>query len=113
MKYTLTPQTQYTQVLERAGFSPKEAHIYELLLSDGQMGVNELLKLTEYKRGDLYNVLYTLRDKGALEQTIKGGVIQFKPNDPYQLVQYLNNQKEKFLEASVLLEAVLPQMFAQ
>lgn len=102
----------YQEILRKTGFTGKEATVYEILLELGQTGIGNILKKTTYKRGDIYNILYDLRDKGVVEQTIKNGRINFKPNDPYKIVDYMNKQKETLKQASSLLDAVLPQMFS-
>jgi len=105
-------KSHYAPILEKAGFSQKEAQIYEAIMQSGQIGINELLKITSFKRGDLYNLVYSLRDKGVIEQTIKNHVIQFKPMDPYHLIEYIEKKKAGLQEASATVEALLPQLFS-
>ena len=100
--------SRYQDVLSRAGLDDKEAAIYETLLKNGQQGVLELSKKSPYKRGDLYNILYSLRDKGIVEQTIKDKKIQFRPRDPYRLKEYIVEQEQKYREADGLIDSVLP-----
>ncbi|MFA7253742.1 MAG: helix-turn-helix domain-containing protein [Patescibacteria group bacterium] len=100
--------SKYQDVLSRAGLSEKEAIVYEVLLSSGQLGVRDLTPKTPYKRGDLYNILYSLRDKSVIEQTIKNKKIQFRPRDPYRLKEYIVDQEQKFREADSLIDSVLP-----
>lgn len=106
------PQTKYVELLVKAGFSEKEATVYELLLLGGQMGISKIMSKLSYKRGDLYYILYSLRDKGAIEQTIKSGKINFKPKDPYQLLSYLEAKKDSYYQATTIVESILPQMFS-
>lgn len=100
--------SHYGDVLKRAGLSEKEAVVYETLLASGQAGVNDLIKKIPYKRGDLYNILYSLRDKGIIEQTIKNKKIQFRPMDPHKLKEYIVEQEQKYREADSLIDSVLP-----
>jgi len=102
------PTSRYQDILTRTGLDDKEAAIYEILLKNGQQGVLELSKKSPYKRGDLYNILYSLRDKGIVEQTIKNKKIQFRPRDPYRLKEYIVEQEQKYREADGLIDSVLP-----
>jgi sugar-specific transcriptional regulator TrmB len=98
-------------VLQEVGFSEKEEIVYNVLLNSGQLGIGAILKQVPYKRGDLYNILYDLRDKGVIEQTIKNSRINFKLKDPYSLVQYVEQQKNRAEQASSIVDAVLPELF--
>ena len=100
--------SRYQGVLARTGLSDKEAIVYEALLKNGQSGILELLKNSPYKRGDLYNILYSLRDKGIIEQTIKNKKIQFRPMDPYKLKEYIVDQEQKYREADSLIDSIMP-----
>jgi sugar-specific transcriptional regulator TrmB len=97
-------------VLQEVGFSEKEEIVYNVLLNSGQLGIGAILKQVPYKRGDLYNILYDLRDKGVIEQTIKNSRINFKLKDPYSLVQYVEQQKNRAEQASSIVDAVLPEL---
>lgn len=103
-----TARSRYQDVLARAGLSDKEAVVYEALLKNGQSGIVDLIKKAPYKRGDLYNILYSLRDKGIIEQTIKDKKTQFRPKDPYMLKEYIVEQEQKYREADSLIDSVLP-----
>lgn len=99
---------RYQGVLNRAGLSEKEAFVYEALLKNGRLGVLELLREVPYKRGDLYNILYSLRDKGVVEQTIVDKKIKFQPMDPHRLKEYIVDQEQKFREADSLIDSIMP-----
>lgn len=102
-----------TGVLQEVGFSEKEEIVYNVLLNSGQLGIGAILKQVPYKRGDLYNILYDLRDKGVIEQTVKNSRINFKLKDPYSLVQYVEQQKNRLEQASSVIDAVLPELFVK
>ena len=102
---------KYLDLLKKSGFSDKEAKLYELLLVYGQMGVHQL---TEYepklKRTSMYAVLYDLRDRNLITQTIKGKKIQFKVNDPVYIKNYINDQQTSLHQAEGLIDAVMPEL---
>lgn len=102
----------YKAVLTEAGLSEKESDVYEVLLENGKIGIKELLELTPYKRGDLYNICYDLEKKNLIHQTNKRGVAHFEPCDPYALKDYIEKQKQQLYNATNLVSTVLPQMLS-
>lgn len=104
---------RYTKILEGVGLNNTEAVVYEVLLDKGQLGVSGLLKLTpNVNRTNLYSILYSLRDKGIIEQTIKDKKINFKPLDPYKIKDYVFSERENYLKASKELDFVLPDLLS-
>jgi sugar-specific transcriptional regulator TrmB len=101
---------QYTDVLNRSGLAEKESRVYEELLRSGQIGIGSLLGKVPYKRGDLYNILYSLRDKGLIQQNEIRGRIHFKPNDPNQILRYVSDQAVKFQQAENLMQSAMPYL---
>lgn len=103
----------YSDILKRAGLNQNEARVYDLLLNRGQTSILELNKaLPEITRTNLYNILYSLRDEGVVEQTIKGKKINFKPADPHKLRDLLSQRRQKIIESEAVIEGVLPQMLS-
>lgn len=102
---------RYLSVLERAGLNQNEAQVYEILLNRGQLGIAKIGELMpEIKRTNLYSVLYSLRDKELIEQTISGGKINFRPLDPNQIKRHVSDQKVKYSEAENLIDSILPNL---
>ncbi|MEI6498388.1 MAG: helix-turn-helix domain-containing protein [bacterium] len=102
---------EHIDTLTNVGLSSKESTVYEILLKNGQVGIGPLLKLLPYKRGDLYNILYSLRDKGIIEQTIKGSKIEFRPCNPYKLLEFVDKQKQFYLESYSQVQDIIPSLF--
>ena len=103
-------RAKYADILKKAGLTDKEAVVYEALLKTGETGVGNLTRSTPYKRGDIYNILYSLRDKGIIQQTIKGEKISFRPNDPVLLENYLQSEQDRLREARRLVGSLLPAL---
>lgn len=112
-KLETTKKSAYADVLDQVGLTEKEALVYEILLKNGQQGIKEILPQTSLKRGDLYNILYSLRDKNIIEESHKHGKIQFRPADPYKVKEYIDNQKQRFVEASSMISSILPLMLSE
>ncbi|MEI6498582.1 MAG: helix-turn-helix domain-containing protein [bacterium] len=100
----------YSDILTRSGLTAKEASVYEILLQTGEIGMKGLLEKTPYKKGDLYNILYALRDKNFVESIEKDKKLSFKANDPYMIKDYLIDQAQRFRDAENIFSSVLPYL---
>lgn len=85
----------YTELLQQAGLSEKEAAIYEKLLEVGSTTVGKLLKTLPYKRGDLYNILASLKDMGLVSEGLSRGVMSFTVESPDKIADLLKAEDEK------------------
>ena len=103
---------KYQDLLSALGLSAKEANVYETLLAEGQSGIKKLLDTTNHKRGDLYNILYSLRDKGIIEQTLKNRRIEFRALHPNTLANYLNKKIENLEATTSLLHAQMTELLS-
>lgn len=103
-------KAKYIDILKKVGLTGKEAVVYESLLKTGETGVRALTRSTPYRRGDIYNILYSLRDKGIVQQTIKGKKINFRPNDPVLIENYLQSEQDRLREAKQLIGSITPAL---
>lgn len=79
-------------ILEKIGLSQGEALLFELLLEKGRSKASDLVEPSGLGRGNAYNILNSLREKG-LVQVIEGKQQYYEAVDPSQL--------RKLLEAKV------------
>jgi sugar-specific transcriptional regulator TrmB len=93
----------YENTLSKAGLSPDQARIYEVLLKSGALPAGEVSKKAELKRGLTYKVLDELVLLGLAKKNDKGKVLRFEPTHPLQLKE-LAERKEQ--EAKVAQEAL-------
>lgn len=112
ISYT-TPMVKLTTFLKRIGLSDKEATIYELLLNKGELSVIELSKVSQLKRGDLYNILYSLRDRDLVQQTDRGRSSTFSVTDPTLLKNQIDIQKDRLAEAEAATSVLMPKLISQ
>ncbi|MEI6478439.1 MAG: helix-turn-helix domain-containing protein [bacterium] len=102
-----------TTFLKRIGLSDKEAIIYEYLLNKGELSVAELSQVSQLKRGDLYNVLYSLRDRDLVQQVDRGRSSTFSVTDPTLLKNQIEVQKDRLAEAEAATSVLLPKLVSQ
>ena len=102
---------KYSTIFKRAGLNDNEAIVYETLLNRGQSGIAELqYLLPDIKRTNLYSVLYSLRDQGIVEQTIKNKKINFKAGHPENLYELISQSEINLSIAKREVSAVLPDL---
>jgi len=99
---------RFSEVLEKAGLEEKEAVVYETLIKNGRLGAGEILKKVPYRRGDLYNILYALRDKGIIEQTIISNRLHFSAQEPHKIKSFVAAEELRYRQADTLLDSILP-----
>lgn len=104
--------SRYLDLLERAGLNEKEALIFNALLEKGEMGAGEIVSLVNLKRGDTYNHIYSLKQKGLLEEITTGGWKRFKLEHPSQIEEYVENRSQELEGAKRELSAVLPAILS-
>jgi len=97
-------------ILEGVGLSAEEAAIYQSLLSQGPQGASQLAKNTSVKRTYVYAVCKSLAKRKLVTVKHKGRASLFSPLSPDQLTLLAENQKQQALQASLNLDALLPQL---
>ncbi len=100
----------YLPLLKQAGLNEKEAFIYEKMLELGPCSVGRLRKNTPYKRGDLYNILYALRDKGLATEGLKEGIITFTLAEPEKLHDLVKREEDRIEQSRKALHSALPDI---
>lgn len=103
----------FTHFLSHLGLSEKESLVYQCLLAQGRQTVASLSANTQLKRGDLYNILYSLRDMGLVATDESKGVATFTVCDPHNLKNQITIQKNRAEEAALLAESIMPQLISQ
>jgi sugar-specific transcriptional regulator TrmB len=98
----------YEPLLQQLGMSKNEAVVYEALLSLGKATAGELLRKVPLKRGNLYNVLYSLRDRGLIIERKEEKKKLFEILHPQELEAVLEKQRRSLQHAEEGLHAALP-----
>lgn len=100
----------YSQTLIQAGLTEKEASLYEKMLQTGPLTVGKLLKHVPYKRGDLYNILYSLRDKGLAVEEVKDGLLTFTLTEPSKLEELAKAKEEQLQTSRKAIASLMPEL---
>ena len=97
------------QLLVSIGLSPKEAEIYELLLTQGEMTGGAIEKESRQKK-NTYTLLKSLQRRQLVTAYEKEGKRWYAPAPPEQLELVIREQKRAVLQTQTLLEQALPEM---
>lgn len=102
----------YEEILAKLGFSPAESAVYLALLSGGKKTVAQLVQETGLGRGNTYNGLESLRNRGLLVATTGKKTVYFIDN-PEKLFTLLNERRQKENEAFDAAQSALPEFLAR
>ncbi|MFA6392240.1 MAG: helix-turn-helix domain-containing protein [Patescibacteria group bacterium] len=91
------PGSPISKILVQIGLTDKEAVVYEALLTLGKAGMGELLKKIPYKRGNTYDLMRALIDKGLVTETMTKGKKVFVIEPP-ERIKVLLDEREKTVQ---------------
>ncbi len=104
------------QLLEKIGFSEKEAKVYIALLSADSATANETAKKADINRTTCYDLLEVLIKKGVVSKFKKKSRTFYRVSDPRQLIAYLDREKndfEKIVEKNKeSVKEILPELIS-
>ena len=103
----------FKESLESFGLTHDEAEVYEILLLNGRLGVGEILKKTDIKRGLLYKTLYRLVDRKLVIESAKNGRAQFSAEPPDDLLHLAEEAQKNAEDVKSRIVEALPQMKAK
>lgn len=103
----------FKQILEQIGLPTKEALVYEALLKLGETSVKPLLRETGLKRGNLYDILYSLQKRELCELIEIGKKTHFRPTSPNNLNKIAETKQQTIQAAQKSLGDILPQLNQQ
>lgn len=94
--------------LKYLGLTPGEVKVYSTLLKNGGQSVQGIITLSGLKKGDCYNKLYDLKDKGLIQEYKEKKAKHFRLTDPQKLEELANDQYQTALQAKKEVESTLP-----
>lgn len=97
------------QLLISIGLAPKEAEIYEILLTQGEMTGGAIERECRQKK-NTYTLLKSLQRRQLITTAQREGKRWYVPAPPEQLELMIKEQKKVVLQTQALLEQALPEM---
>lgn len=98
--------------LINAGLSEGEATIYDYLLKNGETSAGEIIKYTNLKRGNTYNILDSLIGKGVIAFQEKNKVSHFRIENPRALLDYIERDRQSIDNKKSAIESILPSLIS-
>lgn len=98
------------KTLEALDISPDESRTYLALLESGPSAAGKLAKKMGTPRPSVYGFLKRLIDKGAVTQTIKGGVTQFVAAKPESITRLFREKMEALEASRAKFETMIPAL---
>ena len=97
-------------LLHKAGLTENESKIYLLLLETGEAIASEIAKNTEISRPHVYDSINRLMDKGLVSYVIKNNKRYFKSANPKELINYLEEEKDKINDKQKEIKQIIPTL---
>lgn len=97
------------KIIERSGFTGKEARVYLALLELGQGTVNDIAKVSNLKRPIIYIVLEGLIKRGYASEIPKRKINTYQAVDPSMISSQLNDAAKNFLEMLPIMKTLSRQ----
>lgn len=99
-------------ILKSLGLTETESILYELLLEMGPQLARDLVRPSGLTRGNVYNVLMQLNDKGFVT-IAKGKQQHFQAVDPSELRRLLELQTEQIRRLDTEFTSTLPKLISK
>jgi len=90
--------TDLLKLLEKAGFTEKEAKVYLALLEFGQADVSNIAKKSELKRSIIYVLLEGLIKRGYVSMVLNKKINTYQATDPLIILSQLKSVTKDFSE---------------
>lgn len=100
------------EILKRIGLTDGEILVYETLLNYGEMGAGEIIKKTKLKRGDCYNKIYDLVEKGLVQQFKKDKRMHFRLEHPNTIEEYIERRQNEIQTTKKEVSAMMPSLIS-
>ena len=106
------PHDLHFPILAQLGINPSEALVYELLLELGPKPAQDLITPSGLGRGNLYNVLTSLKKKGLVSE-VEGKKTVFTAAPPNKLQSLLEAEQKRISQISAALGSIMPLLSSE
>jgi len=97
-------------ILSSVGLSEPEVAVYLASLELGSRPASIIAQRARLKRGQTYNVLTTLLEKGVVQEFVKNSVRHFTCGTPESLLSLLENRERELKQNKERLSEILPEL---
>jgi len=100
-------------ILTKIGLLESEKKVYLTLLDLGDSTRGDIVNKSRIAGSKVYEILEKLQNKGLVSIYIKNKVKHFKPTNPTQILNYLENKREDILEIEKEAKSIIPKLLAK
>jgi len=97
-------------ILLKIGLTGNESKIYMILLEMGEAIASDLAKKTDISRPHVYDSINRLMEKGLCSYVIKNNKKYFKAASPKEIINYLDEEKDKISDKQKEIRGILPEL---
>jgi len=101
------------QVLREIGLSESEKKVYITLLELGDSTRGDIVNKSKVSGSKVYELLEKLQEKGLVSIYMKNKVKHFKPTNPRQILNYVEEKKKGILNLEQQTKSLLPSLLAK
>ncbi len=101
------------EVLNEIGLSESEKKVYLALLDLGDSTRYDIVNKSGVAGSKVYELLEKLQEKGLVSVYLKDKVKHFKSTNPNQILNFLENKKNKIIELEKQAKLLLPQLLSK
>jgi len=98
------------EILKEIGLSESEKKVYLALLDLGDSTRGNIVNESGVTGSKIYELLEKLQEKGLISIYIKDKIKHFKPTNPRQLLNYLEEKKDKMSEIEEKTKKIMPNL---
>lgn len=99
-------------ILKNIGLTDGEIKIYEVLLEVGELPANEIIARSGLKKGDCYNKVYELKDRGFIEEYTKDKKKHFRLAHPNIIKEYIDNKLQEISKTEREINTIIPSILS-
>ncbi|MBW2990631.1 hypothetical protein KY348_02910 [Candidatus Woesearchaeota archaeon] len=100
-------------VLREIGLTGSEIKVYLALLELGDSTRSDIVNKSKITGSKMYELLEKLQQKGLVSIYLKNKVKHFKPVNPKQILNYLEDKKQSITEIEKQTKEILPSLLLQ
>ncbi len=100
-------------ILREIGLSESEKKVYLALLDLGDSTRGDIVNKSQIAGSKIYEILQKLQEKGLASIYIKNKIKHFKPTNPKQILNYLEQKKENILKIEEQANLLLPNLLVK
>lgn len=101
------------RIFEEIGLTEAEKRVYLALLELGDSTRSEIVNKSQVAGSKIYELLEKLQEKGLASIYIKNKVKHFKPTNPEQILNYLEEKKEKIKKIEEQTKSIIPVLLSK